>query len=114
MSPLTNDYGVGDVICLVFFPFEENKSDGKPRFVICLEELEDSIFVVPLTKNLNRFDQYPKSIEIMKDSSEGKGMQIIYDSLIIPEKASVIRRIKAFKHGKCSQDLLDRLQYLCR
>lgn len=114
MSPLTKDYTTGDVLCVLYFPHVENKEEGEPRFLICLEDLEDKAYVVPMTKKLKQQKCYPKSFVINESSPEGRSMKIPYDSLIIPERAAIIRKPEAFKHGKCSDDLLDQLNILCK
>jgi hypothetical protein len=113
MSPLTLSYSTGDVICDPYFPFKDDPESGNARFLICLEDLHDSIFVVPLTRTLRQQKHYPKSFIVQASSSEGQLMRIVEDSLIIPEKAITIPKLSMFKHGRCSDEMIDRLNSLC-
>lgn len=113
MSPLTTTYTTGDVICTPYFPHVEDPSEGEARYLICIEDLHDNIIVVPLTKNLNQLDRFPKSFIIRKTSSEGQLMKIPVDSLVVPEKAKMIKKLGMYKHGRCSDDMLEQLCSLC-
>lgn len=113
MSPLITTYTTGDVICTPHHPFIENPSEGNARYLICLEDLHDSITVVPLTTQLKQQKHHPKSFVITKASTEGQLMQIPEDSLVIPEKTITIKKLSMYKHGHCSEEMLDRLNALC-
>jgi len=113
MSPLITAYTTGDVICTPHFRFIENPSEGNARYLICIEDLHDSITVVPLTTQLHQQKHFPKSFVITKASIEGQLMDIPEDSLVIPEKSQTIKKLSMYKHGHCSDEMLDRLISLC-
>ena len=109
MSSWNKNYTSGDVVLLSYYPHKEDKSQGEPRWVICLEDLHDSIIAVPLTKNTSHQIHNPGSLIITKDCEEGKKMKLLYDSLILPNRALRIYKPKGRKYGSCSDELIDKL-----
>ena len=63
MSSFNKSYTSGDVI-LVGFPHEEDKTKGEPRWIICLEDLHDSIIAVPLKSQISHQKNHPDSFII--------------------------------------------------
>jgi hypothetical protein len=114
MSSFNKNYTTGDIIFVSFFANEENKTQGTSRWLICFEDLEDEIIVIPLTKNTSQIKYYPDSFIITKESEEGISMGLLYDSLVLPSRAERIKKVSALKNGSCSEDLLDKLNELVK
>ncbi|HUX56660.1 MAG TPA: hypothetical protein VMV77_06780 [Bacteroidales bacterium] len=112
MSSFTKYYKAGDVITVPYFPHEEDKTQGESRWLICLEDLGDEIIAIPLKSETTHIKDHPKSFIIEKDSEDGKSMKLQNDSLVVPDRAQRIRKLSAFKHGNCSDELIDRLHGL--
>jgi hypothetical protein len=111
MSSPTKYYSTGDVIVL-YVPHKEDNTIGEDRWAICLEDLGDEIIMVPLTKKTLQKKRNPKSFIIKKDSDEGKSMKLLYDSLVLVNRASRKRKLIAIKHGYCPEKLIDKLHKL--
>lgn len=109
MSPKTNIYTIGDVICVKYFPNQEDKSKGTLRWAICVEDLGSKVRIIALTKVLKQQKFYPKSFIVLKDSDDGKSMGLAYDSLIIPDRVTDVAKEFCFVNGKCSPTLLSKI-----
>ncbi|MDO9339466.1 MAG: hypothetical protein Q7T72_02950 [Bacteroidales bacterium] len=114
MSYFTKNYKAGDVISVAFFPNEENKKQGEPRWVICLEDLGDKFVAVPLKSDTSDIKHHPKSFIIKQDSEEGISMNLLNDSLVMPDRATNMNKIFVLKEGNCSEGLIDKLHELVK
>jgi hypothetical protein len=109
MSSKTIIYTIGDVICVKHFPNQEDKSKGTLRWAICVEDLGNDVRIIALTKVLKQQKFYPKSFIVLKDSSDGKSMGLIYDSLIIPDRVTDTSKEFCYLNGKCPPDILNKI-----
>jgi len=112
MSSFSKDYKTGDVISVAFFPHQEDKTQGEPRWLICLEDYGNDIYAVPLKSNLSHQKHHKDSFVIKKDSNEGKLMKLKNDSLVVTDRAQRIKKVRAIIHGECTKNLMERLQNL--
>jgi hypothetical protein len=101
----------GDVAS-IYFPNQEDPSKATERFAIVIEDLGDEFILVPITKQLHQQSRYPNSILIRHDKATGKQMGLIYDSLIIIERAIQLPKLKITppKIGTCPNSLLIKIQ----
>ncbi|MDO9341557.1 MAG: hypothetical protein Q7T72_13670 [Bacteroidales bacterium] len=114
MSPFSKNFTTGDVISVAWFPHEEDKTQGEARWLICLEDLQDEFIAIPLKSTTNHLKDQPNSFIIQKDSEEGKRMNLLNDSLVVPGRAIQRRKVKASIEGHCSVDLIDKLNELIK
>lgn len=114
MSSFTKSYTTGNVISLPFFQHEDDKNCGEARWLICLEDLQDEFIAVPLKSNTDHKEFHPNSFVIEKNSEEGKRMNLLNDSLVVPDRAKQMRKIFASVHGSCSEVLIDKLHELVK
>ena len=114
MPSFSKAYTTGDVISVAWFPHEDDKTKGEARWLICLEDLENEFLAVPLKSTTEHLTVQPKSFIIKKDSDEGKRMQLLNDSLVVPGRAGVRPKVEALIHGRCSDDLIDKLNELVK
>ena len=109
MSSFNKSYTSGDVIEVGYFPHEEDKTGGEARWVICLEDLQNEMIAVPLKSNTSHQKDHPDSFIILQDSDEGKRMNLLNDSLVIPDRARRMPKVYGRKHGVCSEEFIDQL-----
>lgn len=109
----TKNYTSGDVV-VVYFQHQEDKSQGEPRYIICLQDMQTEMVAVPLKGNLDHQRNHPGSFVIYSDSDEGKQMGLIKNSLVVTSRATIMPKIPGIIKGKCSEELLDRLDELLK
>ena len=114
MSSFVKNYTTGDVISVAWFPHEEDKSQGEARWLICLEDLQNEFIAVPLKSTTAHLVNFSKSFIIKKDSEEGKRMNLLNDSLVVPERARQRCKVLAKIEGHCSAELIDKLNELVK
>jgi len=51
----------GDVIVLPFFPHQEDKYSGEPRWIIILEDYGDQFRIIPMTCQNHQSHNYVKT-----------------------------------------------------
>lgn len=105
----------GGVNVIPFFPHQENKNQGEPRWIILLEDHIKSVLIVPLTKQTHQIDNYPKSFIVKKDSPEGKSMGLPFDSIVMIERVTEMSTFvlsKAKQYGTCPDQLIDKINEL--
>lgn len=108
MSSFNKNYTAGDVISIAFFKHEDDPN-GEPRWIICVEDLQDEIIAVPLKSTINHQIHQPNSIIIDSESEEGKRMGLKNTSLIAPNRARQIHKPEGIKRGSCSEGFLDKI-----
>jgi hypothetical protein len=103
-------YKRGD-IASIYFPNREDNTKATERYAIVIEDLGDEFILVPLTKQLHQKRHYPRSIQINKESSTGKQMGLLYDSLIVVERAVQLPKLRITPPslGSCPQTLIDKV-----
>lgn len=84
-------FSAGDVLCIPFFPHEEDPQEGEKRFIIIIENLGDEVLVVPMTKNLEKQQYQKNSFVIKKNNIIGYSMGLLFDSLIMPCRHKLIK-----------------------
>lgn len=106
------DINQGDVFIVPFFPHQEDKHAGEPRWVIVLEDLGKVFSIVPMTSELKQESKYLKTIRIDQLSPEGIAMQLEADSIIILDRELSLPEFsfkEKYKRGKCPEELIDRI-----
>ena len=101
----------GDVVVVPYFRHQDDKG-GEPRWIILVEDLQDSFEVVPLTKNTQQIYRYPKSFIVDLNSLDGISMGLQYNSLVIPDrKTTILKSILkgCLVKGTCKEEFLDNL-----
>jgi hypothetical protein len=114
MSSFSKNFTTGDVISVAWFPHEEDKTEGEGRWLICLEDLQDEFIAIPLKSATHHLKDQPSSFIIPKDSEEGKRMNLLNDSLVVPGRTRQMRKVFAKIEGSCSMDLIDKLNELIK
>lgn len=103
----------GDVIVVPFFPNQENKYSGEPRWILILECYDDSYRILPMTCQKHQSSRYKKTKTVLQNSTEGKRMGLACDALIICDReldvSKTIMRNTFRNPGRCSDDFLDEL-----
>lgn len=102
----------GTVVVVMYFPHQEDRTKGEPRWVIVTEDLQDKLEIVPMTSQTDQLNRYPKGFIISDKSAEGKLMGLEGPSLFMPERKVIKDKIafsKGMVKGKCSDDFLDNL-----
>lgn len=105
------DYEVGDVVN-VPFPNQEDPRKSTLRIGIVIENLQDEVEVLFLTKQIHQAARYRDSFVIPKDSPEGLSMGLTYDSLVAPHRAFVLKKIAITPppRGRCPDSLVLQLE----
>jgi hypothetical protein len=98
----------GDVAS-IYYPNQEDPKKGTERYAIVIEDLGDEFILVPITKQLHQKVHYHHSILIRKDTTTGKSMGLLYDSLIVVERAIQLPKLRITlpKLERCPQKLVD-------
>jgi hypothetical protein len=109
MSPKSKSYTTGDVLCVEYFPNQEDKTKGTIRWAICVEDSGTKVKIIALTKVLEKQIKYPKSFVVLKDSPDGKSMGLKHDSLIVPDRATETSKEFCYVNGKCPPTLLSKI-----
>lgn len=107
----SDELSLGDVI-VIWYPHREDRQKGEPRWAIITEDLGDEFVIVPMSKQIHQQCLYPNSFIIERYSNDGVDMDLLYDSLIIPDRAQRFKKkfLKVIeKKGKCNDETLDRI-----
>ncbi|MGL5889059.1 MAG: type II toxin-antitoxin system PemK/MazF family toxin [Bacteroidia bacterium] len=96
-------------IASIYYPNQENSRQGTERYAVIIEDLGDEFIFVPITKQLHQKKNYPDSILIKKDTTTGKQMGLLYDSLLVVERATQLSKLRITlpKLGTCPEKLLN-------
>jgi hypothetical protein len=103
-------YTRGDVAS-IFFPNQEDPTQATEHYAIVIEDFGDEFILVPLTKQVHQKKRYPRSIEVKKDSQRGRKMGLLYDSLIVIERALQLPKLKITPPnlGVCPEELINEI-----
>jgi hypothetical protein len=92
------------------FPNQENNKECTARPAIVFENLQDDVEVFPVTKQIQNQAKYKKTIFVSKDSFEGREMGLTFDSIIILDRKSQLKKTRLVrKMGICPQTIIDRI-----
>lgn len=100
----------GDVAS-IFYPNQEDHRQGTERYAVIIEDLGDEYVLVPITKQLHQKRNYPNSILIKKNTTTGKEMGLIYDSLLVIDRAIQLPKLRITlpKLGTCPEKIIHSL-----
>ncbi len=100
----------GDVLCIPYFPNQENSNNGTARYVLVVEDFHDGYTIIPFTKQLHQSNNYKNTILIKKDDEEGIKMGLIHDSILIIDRKTEVNLYTLTPPviGKCSEDFLEK------
>ena len=107
---------VGQVWKVPFFPNQEDKTQGTVRWILIVEDLVDSVEIIPLTTQLGQVANYTQTTIVDVNSNEGRIMGLEDTSLFIFDRKISLTK-KAFisppceYKGTCSQDFLEENGY---
>jgi hypothetical protein len=103
-------FEVWDVTNIPAFPNQENLREVTARPAIIIEDLHDEVSVCPITKQLHQAAIYKYTLQILKDTPEGKQMGLTFDSLIVLDRIISLGKIRlACKIGTCPQSVIDKI-----
>ena len=106
-----NEFELWDVVNVPAFPNQEQSSETTGRPAIILEDLENSVIIIPVTKQINQASRYQFILIIEKDTPEAKAMGLTYTSMLIIDRAFTLNKIRLTNViGKCPDSVINKIE----
>lgn len=104
---------VWNVVNVPGFPNQEDHSQYTARPAVVIEDLFDEAVVCPITKQLRQTTNYKHTIEIKKNSPEGRQMGLTFDSIIVLNREIQLKKTRlAGKIGTCPDSIIKKIEAL--
>lgn len=108
-------YDVWDVANIPAFPNQENNREITARPAVIIEDLQDEVALCPITKQLHQAAIYKYTLEILKNTPEGRQMGLTFDSLVVLDRIVPLKKIRlSSKIGSCPQPVIDKIENILR
>lgn len=107
-------FEVWEVVSCPLFPNQENNNEGTSRPAIIIEDLQDEVIIIPISKQIHQAARYEKTIFIKKDGPEAKAMGLTFDSIIVIDRKEQLSKIRLIKRSsfKCPEGIISAIEEL--
>lgn len=100
-------------VAFTHFPNQEDRSITTARIALIIDYLGDEFTLCPFTKQLNNEAYYKYTIQVEKDSEEGRAMNLDFSSLLIFDRLFDMPKFLLLKKtGRCPDSLIEKIEEL--
>lgn len=104
-------FKVGSITATKSFPNQEDNTKCTSRPIVILQDLGTHVLVCPYTKQVQQAFRYKYVKHILKDTDEGRSIDIKFDSILVIDRAVKLNKnsIANIEFACCPEPLLNEL-----